>query len=172
MHRQPTDPRVMSTIQKLEAKIEQLENEAKLSKTSQVEQQQQAYQAAIKQIGRDAQDLVNSDPEFETIKALGQTKEVVKLIERTYAKDGIVLSVEEAAKEVEAELVERSLKAAELRKVKERQAALNRSKNNAETKPQGTQQQQMKTLTNANSSTRPLTARERAIAAMEGRLKS
>ena len=169
--RQPTDPRVHATIGRLEAKIAQLEEANKSSQKTYAEQQQANYQAAIKQIKADAKQLVYTDPEFETVKAMNAVKDVVDLIEQTYAKDGIVMSVEDAAKEVENYLVDEAMKITQIDKIKKRMAAANASRQSTDAKTQSSQQTQMKTLTNATSSTRPLTSRERAIAAAEGRLK-
>ncbi len=168
VNRQPTDPRVMSTIQKLEAKIAQLEESNKTSAKSQVEAQQAQYQAAVKQIKADAKQLVYTDPEFETVKAMNAVSDIVELIEATYKQDGIVLSVEEAAREVENYLVEEAMKVTQLEKIKKRMAAANASRPTSETKTQETKQPQMKTLTNATSSTRKLSARDRAIARANG----
>ena len=69
-------------------------------------------------------------------------------------------------------LVDEALKFTQIGKIQKRMAAANASRTPTETKTQSSQQPQaMKTLTNAASSTRPLTVRERAIAAAEGRLK-
>lgn len=172
MTRQPVDPMIRSTMERLQAKIDKLEADAQSNQKAQIQQQQDTYKAAVKQITTDARQLVNNDPEFETVKAMNATRDVVELIEQTYAKDGVVLTVEEAAKEVENYLVEEALKITQIDKIKRRMAAANASQLKSEVKPQSQQQTQMKTLTNATSSTRPLTARERAIAAAEGRLKS
>jgi hypothetical protein len=171
VNRQPTDPRVNQNIARLEAKIQQLEAANQASQKTYAEQQTANYQAAVKQIKADVKQLVYTDPEFETIKAMKATNDVVELIEQTYAKDGIVLSVEDAAKEVENYLVEEGLKITQISKIKARMAAANASRPATQEKTQSNQQTQMKTLTNASSSTRPLTVRERAIAAAEGRLK-
>lgn len=172
INRQTIDPRLTNHIARLEAKIAQLEETSNNSQKTYQEQQQAQYQAAIKQIKADAKHLVYTDPEFETVKAMNAVKDVVELIEQTYAKDGVVLSVEEAAKEVESYLVEEAMKITQIDKIKKRMAAANASRVTSEEKTQASKQTQMKTLTNATSSTRPLTARERAIAAAEGRLKS
>jgi hypothetical protein len=171
LNRQPTDPRVMSSLQQLQEK--QAKIDAMLANLEKTQQQRdvEARQAAIKQIRNDAKQLVYTDPEFETVKAMNAVKDVVELIERTYDKDGVILSVEEAAKEVENYLVEEAMKITQIGKIKKRMAAANASQLKSDTKTPQSQQPQMKTLTNATSSTRPLTARERAIAAMEGRLK-
>ncbi len=172
--RQPTDPRVSATISKLEAKIAQLEEANKATQTTMEERQQASYQAAVKQIEMDAKSLVKNDPNFETIKETGSVKDVVELITQTYEKDGILLTVEEAAEEVENYLVEQAMKLTRIEKIK-RQLA----QSSATTKPATQQiqpkqqtQPQMKTLTNAASSTRQLSARERALLAFKGELKS
>lgn len=173
LSRQPVDPMVQQTMQRLEAKIQELEQQAQQSQKSYQDQQQASYQEALKQIERDTKTLVQNDPEFETIKTTGAIKDVVDLIERTWKKDGILLTVDEAAKEVEEYLVEEAIKFTRIDKIKKRMEQSNASAKKSDVKPQAPQQQtQMKTLTNSVSNTRQLSARERAIAAMEGRLKS
>lgn len=172
--RQPTDPLVMNTISNLEAKIARLEQAAADSQTKMTEQQQANYQAAVKQITMDAKDLVKNDPEFEAIRATGTVRDVVDLITKTHAKYGTVLSVEEAAKEVEAEIIEQASKLTRLEKIKQRMNQANASQGASTQKTQAKPQTQpqMKTLTNAASSTRQLSARERAVLAFKGELKS
>jgi len=172
MNRQPVDPVLQNTILQLQEQIKDLKAQSENSQKAMTQQQQANYQAAVKQIKADAKALVSSDPEFETVKAMNAVNDVVELIEQTYKKDGVVLSVEEAAKEVENYLVEEAMKITQIDKIRKRMAAANASSLKSEVKSQTQQQTQMKTLTNATSSTRPLTARERAIAAAEGRLKA
>lgn len=173
INRQPTDPRVMNTIQRLEAKIASLEEQGRNAEKSQVESQQQAYQAAVKQIKMDATNLVKNDPSFETIKVTGSVGDVVELITETYNKDGILLTVEEAAQQVEDYLVEEATKLAKITKIQKRLQANSNAPATApakQTQPPKTpaQPQTMKTLTNNTSSTRKLTAKERAILAFKG----
>lgn len=172
MNRQPVDPVLQNTIQQLQEQIKDLKAQSENSQKAMTQQQQANYQAAVKQIKADAKQLVYTDPEFETVKAMNAVNDVVELIEQTFAKDGVVLSVEEAAKEVENYLVEEAMKITQIEKIRKRMAAANASQLKSDVKPQTQQQPQMKTLTNATSSTRPLTTRERAIAAAEGRLKA
>lgn len=187
INQQPVDPRLQNTINSLKSQIEELKAANEESRKSYSESQTQAYQAAVKQITTDATNLVKSDPEaYEAISKTGTVKEVVKLIEETYKKDGILLSVEEAAQEVENYLVEENVKmATKIDKIKRRiqASAPNVSDKSAQalaekaagvtTSATTTQQtQQMKTLTNATSSTRQLSARERALLAFKGELKS
>jgi hypothetical protein len=173
--RQSVDPLVMQTIKDLKSQINELKQANEDGKKAQVTQQQSQYQAAVKQITLDAKALVQSDPvTYEAIHKTGTVKEVVKLIEDTYNKDGIVLSVEEAAQEVENYLVEENFKmATRIDKIKKRIGQVAPSQASAQTSQVSSGQKQpgMKTLTNATSSARPMTARDRAIAAFKGEIK-
>lgn len=170
------DPRTEATISKLEAKIQALEARNEESAKSVQEQQNAAYQAAVKQIESDARALVASDPTFEMIKATRSTKDVVKLIEETYHKDGVLLTVEEAAQQVEDYLSEEAMKLTQIEKIKRKiqTSAPNVSSATAQKMAEKAvkQPQPMKTLTNATSSTRQLSAKERAVLAFKGELKS
>lgn len=171
--RQPVDPMLQATVSKLEAKITQLEQDAITNQTKATEQQSANYQAAVKQITRDAKDLVKNDPEFEAIRAEGTVRDVVELITRHHSKTGEILSVEEAARQVESDIIERGLKLTRIEKIKQRMNQSNAStgKSNQQTQANQQTQPQMKTLTNAQSSTRQLSARERALLAFKGELK-
>lgn len=172
------DPRLLATISKLEAKIQQMEKKVEESNTSQKTAQDQQYQAAIKQIKADVNSLVEKDPNFETIKATKSQKDVVDLIVKTYEEDGTLLSVEEAAEEVENYILEEAIKLSQLSKVMKKAQKAD-SPSTPTPAPAATQTAQpkaqtaptMKTLTNAAASTRPLTVRERAILAFKGELK-
>lgn len=169
----PLDPRVQSLLQKQEAKIAALE--AKLtegeeqSKTSQAEQ----YQSAIKQITEDTKKLIYTDPEFEMVKTTGSVKDVVELIERTFNEKGTLLTIEDAARQVEDYLTEQALKLSKTGKIQKKLAPVAPKPLTPEQKPQSTQSQQqpVKTLTNSISSSRQLSAKERAILAFKGELK-
>lgn len=173
LNQSQTNPYTESQIAKLEAKIQQLESKAEASQKQYSTQQEQAMEAATKQIRVDVRNLVKSDPAYETVKATGSTEDVVDLIKRTYAEDGYIMSTEEATQEVEDYLVEEALKLTRIQKIQKRmQASATPAPTLGAKTPQTPKQPQpMKTLTNATGSTRPLTARERAIAAAEGRLK-
>ena len=177
MNQQPTDPRVMNTINKLQAKIDALEEQTKVSTQNQQEQQTAAYQAAVKQIELDVKTLVNSDPQYETIKHTAASKDVVQLITETYNKDGYLLSVEEAAQQVEEYLADKYTKVANINKIKARINKASATPTQSATQQTPVEQSRqaatptMKTLTNANSSIRQLTAKERAVLAFKGELK-
>lgn len=178
INQQAVNPQVQAHIDALEAKIAKLQETTDNGAKSYAEQQQNNYQAAVRQIEMDVVSLVKSDPiAYEAIAKTGKgsIKEVVKLIEETFSKDGILLSAEEAAEEVENYLVEQSVKTvSQIDKIKKRMAQTNASSKptDVKTQPLQKQPQPMKTLTNANSSTRKLSARERALLAFKGELKS
>lgn len=172
-----SDPRVQAYMKKLEAKIQQLEEATASTKQSYIDQQNQQYEAAKNQIRRDVKQLVATDPEFETIRNTGEHEEVVKLIEMTWEQDGIVLDTDEATRLVEKELEERMFSVLNKTQKLKNRLQPNTSKQavpQSQTQTPNTKQQQptMKTLTNATSSTRPLSAKERAILAFKGQLKS
>lgn len=173
---QPIDPRLQNTIKRLESKIAQMEQENQDSKKSYADNQTQAYEAAVKQIGMDVKQLVKNDPTYEAIRVTGSTKDVVELITETYKKDGILLTVEDAAQQVEDYLVEEGAKIARIEKIKKKiqasapQVSSKAAQTLAEQAVKKTQP--MKTLTNNTSSTRQLSAKERAILAFKGELKS
>lgn len=160
------DPRVEAHIRALESKIQQLEEKTSNGEKAQAESQQQAYKAAIKQIDMDVKQEVSSNPnEYKHILATKSQRDVTELIEATYKEEDRVMSVEEAAKEVETYLKD------EYQRLKGRlEPAGQPAKVEAMLQKQQTQPS-MKTLTNAASSTRKLSAKERAILAFKGELK-
>ena len=173
INQQPANPRIEAHIGRLEAKIAELEQANKKSSESQAEQQANQYKAAVKQITQDVTKLVSNDPNFETIKATNSVQDVVDLITETYNKDGVILSIEDAAQQVEDYYVEEAMKLSQIDKIKKRLAANAQAASPVkQAQPQDPKQPQpMKTLTNDIASSRKLTQRERAIAAAEGRLK-
>jgi aspartokinase len=64
--------------------------------------------------------LVDKDPEFESIKESQAYDAVVELIEQTFNTEGRLMSVAEAAKEVENHLVEQAFKMSQWKKVQAR----------------------------------------------------
>lgn len=172
LNHQPVNPQVQAYINKMEARLEAMEKANEAQAKGQTEAQQAQYKAAINQITTDAKNLISTDPTFETVKATNSVRDVVELIERTFQEEGVIISVEDAAQQVEDYLVEEGYKLARLTKIQKRlQAASTPSATQtaAKTPPAQTKQSQpMKTLTNATSSTRKLSAKERAIARANG----
>lgn len=139
------------------------------SKSAEARQSEQ-YQSSLKQLKFEASNLIKSDPAFEACQVYGSqaTDTIVELIESTYHNDGYLMSVEDAAREVEEHFTAEAEKLARIKKIQDRlKPATPAPKQQTESKPQ---QPQLKTLTNAVGSSRPLSARDRAIAAAEGRL--
>lgn len=175
LNQSQTNPYTEAQIARLEAKIQELTASTEESKKIYSSQQEQALEAATKQIRMDVRNLVKSDPAYETVRATNSVNDVVDLIKKTYEQDGYVMSIEDATQEVEDYLIEEAIKLTKIQKIQKRlQPAAStppKQSDNAQTLQPNKQPQQMKTLTNATGSTRPLSARERAIAAMEGKLK-
>lgn len=176
----PVDPRLQAHIQKLEAQLQALTKGQEESAQRQKDAQAEQYKAALGQIKSDATELVNADPEFEAIKATNSIQDVVDLIEAVFkdSKGTKLMTVAEAAKEVEKELTEQLFRYTKINKIKSKlipasavpvQAAPAVSQTPAETVPK--QPQPMKTLTNASSSMRQLSARERALLVFKGEMK-
>lgn len=159
----PTDPQqqLLSKIQELEQKLADTDKKF-TDKESQRDIDGRTQAVAV--IQNDVNLLVEADAAYETIKATNNQKEVVKLIESIFDAEGIVLTVEEAAKQIEEELVTQS--------VKKLQSLSQLNKIKAKLNPPTTPSEPAKdsprpTLTNNLGSTKPLSARERAIMAVE-----
>lgn len=161
LSQQNPDPN-QQTLEQLEKLKAQLEERLSSFDQKLADRDKQAYDAAVNQIRRDVELLVDSDPSFETIKASGEIGAVVELIEKVFHKEGQILTVEEAAKAVEEALVERESdrlqKLLALSKIKSRVGVTQKTEPQEEV-----QQQPQPTLSNTQSVNRPLTARERAI---------
>lgn len=155
---------------KLEARLEALESgQTKVQKTFE-EREVESRKSAVSQIRNEVGKLVMTDPQFETIKETKSMNDVVELIEKTFDEDGILLTVEEAAQQVEDYLVDEAMKITKIKKIQQRLAAgLTATAQTKQT--DAPKQQQLKTLTNSVSSSRPLTSKERAILAFKGELK-
>lgn len=175
---QPLDPRIETMLAKQEAKIKELEAKNERFEKQTTESQSEQYKAALNQIEQDVRSMVKSDSAFETIRIERAEKAVVDLIERTFKEEKRLMTNEEAAAEVEAYLEERAAKKisqlSQVDRIKKRlEQSATASKAAVQTPAKSSQQTQpMKTLTNSASSTRQLSARERALLAFKGELKS
>ncbi len=124
-----------------------------------------AEQDALAEMRKEAIQLSAQGEDFEMVRETNQVPTVMKLIERTYRESGEVLDVKEAMQLVEAELVSNGLKLARLKKVQGQLAP-------AQPVPQPPQQQrQMRTLTNRDTASVPMSPKARALAAFNGTLK-
>jgi hypothetical protein len=173
---QSVPPVVMQQMSKLERMLEEERSERKRYeenfKKQQEEQQTAAYKQAVETLKRDASALVKDNPSYELIAATDSSADVVELIETTFKEEGRVMSVQEAADEIEKYLEEEAYKLSQLKKIQSKiKPALKETSSpdgKVEVKFQAKQQQ--KTLTNALGATKPLSARDRAILAAQGKL--
>lgn len=177
INQQPRNPQVDRELSELKAEIQRLNKANEDGQKQSQARQDEQYQAAIQQITRDTQDLVKNDPDtYEAVAKTNSIRDVVELIERTFKEEGRVMSVEDAAQEVENYLVEEGVSTlSRIQKIKRKlMASAQTPETNAKTQATNKQTQlgTMKTLTNAASSSRQLSAKERAILAFKGELKS
>lgn len=166
----PEEVAQQQAFKKLEAEIKSLKDAQDGAKKNFDEVQKRNYDQAVNQIRVETRSLINNNPDFETIKETGSGEDVVDLIKQTFDKDGILLTVEEAAKEVEEHLIEEAMKISRIKKIQQRLSAAKPAAPKQETTV-NKQTQPTKTLTNAIGGSRQLSARERAIAAFKGELK-
>lgn len=171
------DAQSAALIAKLEAKVAALEANQQKTTKSLEDNQKNSYDQAVNHLRSQTKQLVSADPNFETIKASGAIEDVVDLIKQTFEDGmgdeypkGTLLSVEEAAQMVEDHLVEEAIKIARLSKIQQRLKPATPAAGAQQSTSAQQKQPPKPTLTNAVASSRPMTARERAIAAAEGRL--
>lgn len=166
-------------LKKFDEKFSSIEERLKKADEDAAAKQQKAYDQALGQIRNEVKLLVDADTTFEAIKANEAQEEVVELIKLTFEKDGTLLTVQDAATQVEEFLLEQAMKMAQLEKVKKKLQPATPEVAATPAKPVGVniqaKQQPTKTLTNANTmvSSKPLSPkerRERAIAAFRGNL--
>lgn len=163
----PTNPAYDRTIAELKSQIAELKAHSTDARKLIEDRDVQARTQAVNQIQADVNKLVFTDPAFETIKATGQGKEVVRLIEETFDKEGVLMSVEEAAQAIEDYLVEEMYQAvSKSEKVRKRLQTVSAPQSQKQTPPSSNNQ--LKTLTNSVGSNRQLSAKERAILAFKG----
>lgn len=156
----------------LQREIQALKTEQENSVKRQTEAQAQAYQQAKTQIAAEVKLLVEGDEAFDTIKAMKAEDAVVELIERNFEATKQIMSVEDAAKVVEAYLEEQAFEMTKLKKI---QARLAPAPAAPAQKLQAPQKLPMQTLSNRDVQTaaQPTSARERrerAILAFQGKL--
>lgn len=150
-------------IYAMKAKLEALEKGVEEKFT---QKEQLAEQQVLAEMRREADMLVRSGNEFELIREFRGVPSVMDLIERTYRKSGEVLGVQEACNLVENELFKDAQRIAKAQKLQSQQP-------NPVAQQMQTQQRQtgMRTLTNRDTASVPMSAKQRAIAAFYGTLK-
>lgn len=171
-----TDPRTMALLEQQRQELQAMRDEMKQSRTEAQENQKKAYDQAVNQIRVDVKNLVNTSADFEMIKETGSIDDVVELIEETYKADGVILSNEDACREIEEYLLDEAVKISRLKKIQQRLAPKPSATATAvpatgqTAKPQ--QPQEAKTLTNSIASSSRLTSKQRAVLAFQGKLNN
>ena len=160
----PVDP----LMQRMQAKIEELEGKLNNAASEAQKSQESAYNQALKQIELEAKALVSKSDAYEVTRSQGAESAITKLIELTYNEEGILMDIEDAAAQVEAHLEQEAI-ALINRSQKLKNKLVPASPTHAQGAPKQStnQQRQQTTLTPAMSqaSPKPLSARDRAIAA-------
>jgi hypothetical protein len=161
-------------IKSLSDKIAKMEQAQQDNFKRQQQEAESNYKNALKTIEGNVNKLISQNPEFELTQASDSTKKVVSYIEKVWKDEGIMLDVEEAAKDVEEYLTDEAIKLARLKKVQTRIAPPAPKPTPKAAAPAGTTPapKQATTLTNKMGvHGKPLTAKERAILAFKGQLK-
>lgn len=149
-------------LQALKAEIKALKEGVDKNFT---ERDSAAEQQVLAEMRREAEQLAKEGDAFEMVRETQSLEDVMTLIHRTYKETGEVLDVSEAMQLVEDELINESLKIANIKKVQGRLTAPPASQ------PSQQQQRTMKTLTNRDTATVPMDRKARALAAALGTLR-
>jgi len=161
---QPSEERQM--VSRLEAKIAELESQIGQGSKQMEEAQAKAYDNALRQMKAETQRLVETSPQdYELVSANGAYDAVVGLIEATYKEEGILMSVKDAATRVEEHLLSKALKSADLKKVREKLLPQQAAAGQPAVQQTQAQQKTSPTLSQSMAAAKPMTPRERAIAA-------
>ncbi len=132
--------------------------------TKLTERDQQVEQQVLSEMKREADRLTAQGEAYEMIRENGRQQDVVDLIHRTWKQTGEVLDVTEAAELVENTLLEDAIKQAKLTKVQSKLTPVQQMVQNQ-------RPSQMRTLTNRDTASIPLSPKARAMAAFNGTLK-
>lgn len=108
------------TMAQLLARLDEIDSRTKSYDGQFKDWENKEKEYAIDEIRKEAVTLIDSDPEFETIKTLGRIDDVVKRIQEAQETDGTFLSVPDAAKEIEERLLNEAIKLSGLQKLKQR----------------------------------------------------
>lgn len=148
-------------IQALKAEVEALKKGVDQKFVS---QEERAEESALTEMLYEAEALAKEGDAFEMIRERGNDAydRVLRKIYDSYKKTGRVMDVTEAMNGVEGEYLDEALRFAKLNKVQQKLAPT------PQTQPG---QRQLRTLTASGTSTAPMTARQRALAAFNGTLK-
>lgn len=147
-----------SQLRQLEAKIKALEEGVDQKLTA---REAQAERQVYAEMQREASQLATR-AEFELVRESRSVPKVMDLIKQVWKTEGQVMDVHEAMTLVENELIKDALKLANLEKVRGQIMPV---------QPAQPQQRPMRTLTNRDTASVPLSAKQRAVAAFYGQLR-
>lgn len=165
----PINPQVSAEIRALRAELQATKAAQEEAKKSFSDQEKQKYDQAIKQLKRDAKQFISANEEYELCRMTNSENDVAELIESTFKETGEIISMDEAAREVEAYLEEETSKLFQSSKLQKKLGSVGAQGQPSTKSPsQQSQQPQLKTLTNSVSTTRKLTALERAKMVAKG----
>ena len=125
---------------------------------------------ALAEMRKEAVVLAQEGDAFDMIRETNSLPDVMELIRRTYKTTGEVLDVQEAMTLVENDLLNESLKIARYKKVQSKLSPA-QEQSGVQNPQQQQRPQGMRTLTNRDSATVPMSRKERALAAFRGTLK-
>jgi uncharacterized protein YukE len=114
LKKQESEDPATARYQKLEAEIAAMKKAQEDSTVKEYQANQALWKAEISKV-------VSGSEDFSSIKELGAEEIVLQHINDSFEEDGVELSAEEAAKEIEAALVARAEKFASLTKLKKQQ---------------------------------------------------
>jgi hypothetical protein len=128
-----------------------------------IDQNTQAEQQVLAEMRKEATLIASQGDDFELVRETKSIPDVMQLIERTYRESGEVLDVKEALSLVEEYLFKEAQRLTGLKKLQ--------SQSPAAPAPQSQQRPGMRTLTNKDTASVPMSAKQRALAAFYGTLK-
>lgn len=102
---QPSPEQMRET--ELKREIEELRSSQQAAEQRYVDGQKKAYEQAKQQISGEVSSLVDTNPDYSLVKALGYQDSVVELIEEILSTEGKLITTEEAVSLVQGELRER-----------------------------------------------------------------
>lgn len=151
-------------IQALEAKLEALEKGTPEQANKAIEAREaEAERQTLLHISNEMEKIITTGDEFEMVRSEKAQEKVLQKIYDGYKANGIVMDTVEALNLVEDELIEAALKQAQYKKVQQKLGFGPPQMRAAGAKT-------MKTLTNRDGATAPMSPKERAIAAFTGKL--
>lgn len=152
-----------SEINSLKAEIQSLKQGIDQKFTEKASDERKAV---ISEMRSEAQRLISQGDEFELVRFHGSTPKAIELIERTYDTTGEILDVPEALRLIEEEHFKDAERLRALKKFQAQQMPQYQPQMPAQQRQQG-----MRTLTNRDTASVPLSPRARAMAAFYGTLK-